>query len=413
MGGTASSCDSAPGQFKITDLKDLKIGDTKEMSTGCGPTIDGTQGGSCLDQLKNKGFSWPDNGEFDWGGRGSNCSLCSFNYGCECAGGIAGSRGTVKRTAFNGDATACCTATQAATGNTVLNGKTCNPDSKDFNKTFCDQAMQKYCGNSSNTANPTCQKWITAAVARKLPAVNDILKTYCSQGTNYANTTCQNWASDLKAKDPASTSIDDALQAYCQSNPTDPNCACVAPSANATTAASMMTSPLACWYKPCLSVTSDNYLTSTLASDKSNCSSTLCQLNDSDIVLANNTLSFKNTCGNSLVQSSYRPSPPAAPKVPITPPVSSGTPPVTPPVSGTPPVTPPVSSGTPPVTPPSGTPPSPSPSLSPSSTQEESKSDNTMLYFGGGGLSVCISLSICCIIIMFIIFMMMGKKKTS
>jgi len=62
----------------------------------------------------------------------------------------------------------------------------------------------------------------------------------------------------------------------------------------------MMSSPLACWYKPCLSVASNNYLTSALTSDKSNCSSTTCQLNDSDIVLANNTLSFKNTCGNSL-----------------------------------------------------------------------------------------------------------------
>jgi hypothetical protein len=98
-------------KFTLTELQDLNIGATQEMPNGCGANIGGTAGGSGYSTLINKGFGWPDNEEFEWGGLGSGCAMCSFDYGCDnCTGGgtVSGKRGTVKRKAFKGDPLKCC-----------------------------------------------------------------------------------------------------------------------------------------------------------------------------------------------------------------------------------------------------------------------------------------------------------------
>jgi len=405
MGGTASSCDSAPGQFTLTDLKDLPIGQTKEMSSGCGPDIGGTQVGSCYDQLRGKGFGWPNNGEFGWGGTGNSCSLCSFNYGCECAGGVGGKRGTVTRTNFNGNPTKCCTSPSNkwwdGTGATPLDtDKTCHPDSKDYAKTYCDQYMATYCATDNNAGNTQCSKWAVAAVNRGSEIANNIMSNYCSQGTNYGTPACQTWVKATLGKPSLKYAGDSALSAYCQNNSTDPKCACQNPPQNVTSLQKILTTPKVCWYEPC-KTDSTQYLS---AKDQdiltgSACAGVTCQINAGDVSVADSSqtkTNIVNKCGTQLDTSALN-SPPSG---------GSGSPP-----SG--------GSGSPP----SGGSGSPTGSggsddsddldkPSGSNTPAEAESNNKMLLFGGGGIISSSSLCMCCIIIIVIVFVMMQKKKS-
>src|SRR5580698_3264102 len=72
-----------PGQFKLEDLVNLDIGSTAIYPGGCVPDIPGTGSGSAYSYcLNNGGFSWPDNGEFAWGGKQGSCMMCAYEYGC-------------------------------------------------------------------------------------------------------------------------------------------------------------------------------------------------------------------------------------------------------------------------------------------------------------------------------------------
>ena len=103
MGSGISSCGTHPKAYSLNDLKDLEINKTKQQNKGCCPNIGGAQDGGGQDRCLAKGFSWPNNGEFEWGGLGTSCNMCSdtSSYGCDCSGSaIGGKRPKVKRTAF-------------------------------------------------------------------------------------------------------------------------------------------------------------------------------------------------------------------------------------------------------------------------------------------------------------------------
>lgn len=159
MGNECSIPERKPYKFTLQDLQDLNIGDKKEMPNGCGPAIEGTQAGSGYAWLIDKGMGWPDNQEFEWGGLGSGCSLCSAvdAYGCEClnAASVGGNRGTVKRKAFTGDKTECCLANFYGKDSAkVVNGKTCAYNYRDPTSAECTNVFKDYCTSVGPSISP-------------------------------------------------------------------------------------------------------------------------------------------------------------------------------------------------------------------------------------------------------------------
>ena len=118
------TCESHPKNFTVKDLSGLALGE-KMNSGGCGavgPANEGT--------LKKKGFFFPGTGEFEYGGEGPACNMCSFQYGCSCSKPgqhIPGRQGTIKRVAFKGSMVDCCKLSKPASGNNVVGNTTCDP----------------------------------------------------------------------------------------------------------------------------------------------------------------------------------------------------------------------------------------------------------------------------------------------
>lgn len=299
---------SCPGSISLNTLKNTGVGQTYEVTSGCCPSIVGAGAGSGLAYCQSKGLSWPNNGEFSFGGLGNQCSMDAFNYGCAKQGGIIGQHATILRNNFGADITKCCT---TASSNVIIDNLTCNPDSKKFSKDFCDATMQTYCSqnNYANTASRACQDWAVGAVTAGRPVANNIMSTYCSQGNNYTNDACQGWVSAVRNNSTMRGAADIAITAYCQNNSGDPNCGCMNPPQNVTSIENLMTSSKACWYKPCQNLNNDNYITSTLKDAKDNCVSTVCQINAGDIQVSGsgNAVNFTNSCATQILKPQFRP----------------------------------------------------------------------------------------------------------
>jgi len=291
--------------FTIDELADLPLGEKKEMGNGCGPSVNGTQGGSCYARLVQRGFAWPDNGEFNWGGMGSSCNMCSDasgGYGCDnCKGSkaVGGHRGTVKRIAYLGDRSECCKQQKR-----IINGKTCDPKYlKNYQDDACDIDMKDYCVGETLTKEE-CQKWVHTALDQNRSAPNISLREYCSQGTNFNNQVCQQWCDKVKNKSTMSGECDQAVANYCQKNATDVLCTCINPPENVTKAEGLISSAKVCWYRACKDLANDNYITSTMRDQKKNCVSTVCTIDAGDIQVSgtNNQIEFKNECASNILK---------------------------------------------------------------------------------------------------------------
>lgn len=402
-------------KFTLDELKDMKVGETKELAKGCGPAVSGVQGGSCYDWLKKRGFGWPENGEFAWGGMGSNCSMCSDvanGYGCDnCTGGkaIGGKRGTVKRVAYLGDKVKCCTQQVP-----LVDGKTCDPKYRtQFSTSDCDEAMASYCqGNTLKT--PICVQWTNVSLDKKRSAPNAALKKWCAEGNNFKDPTCQTWCDKTKNIVGMQGECDQAALSYCSRNKTDPLCACLQPPENVSKVENLMASAKVCWYKPCQTLVNDNYITSTMRDQKRNCVSTACLIEAGDISISGseNKVEFKNECVTNIVKPSAKPVPPTPTPTPIpTPPVPSPKPEPKPqpepkPITGSAPA--PIEQDPKKTTeakPTTGTP------MSNSDKLALVMAENSTYIYGGVALSslASICLLILCVIILFL--MMNSKKK--
>lgn len=187
------SCGGRPTSFLLEDLKDLRIGDTKQMNAGCGPNLDGDD----KMWLKNKGFGWPENGEFEWGGRGDGCSMCSFDYGCECTAwgaGIGGSRGKVKRSAFKGDPTQCCLANiSRKDASKIVGDYTCDPIYRDPNSTDCTNVYSDYCKVGDRILTDDKCKSLASS---NFTLHKNIMKEKCNLDEYYMNSSCIDWCSN-------------------------------------------------------------------------------------------------------------------------------------------------------------------------------------------------------------------------
>lgn len=285
--------------FTLEELSDLKVGETKEMGRGCGPDIGGTQGGSCYDWLSKRGFGWPNNGEFNWGGIGNSCSMCSDvgkGYGCDnCSGAeaIGGKRGSVKRIAFTADDKLCCKQQIK-----MINGKTCDPKYlKNYEDDACDVQMKEYCVGDTLTTNE-CQKWINTALNKERSIPNISLKNYCSQGTNFSNLTCQTWCDKVRNIPKMAGECDQVVFEYCKNNTTDPLCNCLNPPETITKVEGLISSAKVCWYRACKDLTNDNFITSNMRDQKKNCVSTVCTIDTNDVQISgtDNKVEFTNAC---------------------------------------------------------------------------------------------------------------------
>ena len=192
MGGTCSN-GVRPYKFSLADLKDLRDGDTKQMDKGCGPSIEGTIPGSASDMLQIKGFGWPDNGEFEWGGLGDNCDLWDGEYGCECtsSGHIGGRRGKVKRKAFKADATECCLANvERQDANKIIGDYTCDPENRKPTSSGCTNVYSDYCkvGDRMLT-DPKCSFLQNS----NSTLYSQLMKETCNKDDYYMNSKCLDW----------------------------------------------------------------------------------------------------------------------------------------------------------------------------------------------------------------------------
>lgn len=190
MGGNAIS---KPYAFNLSELQDLGYNEQKQQNSGCGPKIDGTQAGSWKDQLRNQGFGWPDNGEFDWGDWGDNCTMCSGQYGVECDKGIAGARPKVKRVAFNGDKNQCCWQNVKGKDSAkTVDNKTCDPIFREPNGNDCASIYRSYCASSSSRIvnDDKC----IALQSSNSSLYNTLMNNYCNSSESSAkHPRCIDW----------------------------------------------------------------------------------------------------------------------------------------------------------------------------------------------------------------------------
>jgi hypothetical protein len=186
-----------PSNFTLNELKDLRIGDTKQMDKGCGPAIDGPSAGDCQDWLRQKGFGWPENDEFEWGGTGDNCNLCSFEYGCECntwGQNVTGKRGKVKRKSFKGDPSECCLANmERKDGNKTVGNFTCDPKYRDPNSTDCTNIYADYCKQGDRMMTDTKCQYLAQSNST---LYNSLMKEKCNTDQYYQHSTCINWCAN-------------------------------------------------------------------------------------------------------------------------------------------------------------------------------------------------------------------------
>lgn len=295
-------------QFTLDELADLPIGGLREMGNGCGPNIGGMQGGSCYDWLKRRGFGWPDNGEFEWGGPGSGCAMCSNvkkGYGCDnCSGSdtVGGKRGRVKRTKYSGDPANCC----ASRANTY-DGKTCDPNFRTYETPNCDQYMLDYCKNN-RWSQPECRSWVQSSIKNDRTVANVDIRNYCSSGDNFNKPECQEWCGLVRNNPDMRSVCDGALISYCNNNPGDPLCACMNPPENISKIEGLMASGKVCWYKPCQTLSNDNYITSTMLDQKNQCASTVCLIETGDVHVdgSGNEVKFDNNCATNILKPEYR-----------------------------------------------------------------------------------------------------------
>ncbi len=215
--GNCESSQSYPRKTQLDELINTGIGEKYESPFGCGPDIDGIQAGSGYQQLANKGFEWPQNGEFIWGGLGSRCSMCSNvpSYGCGCVvnPSIGGRRGTIERVAYKGNPSNCCISQNALDGD-----YTCDPKYKNLDSGICDASLTDYCSKDDNIiSKQICKNWSS----KKPNESRNIMLDFCKKDNNMNRTECK----DFCFNNPGL--CDQAVGEYCSRNPTDTEfCGC-------------------------------------------------------------------------------------------------------------------------------------------------------------------------------------------
>jgi hypothetical protein len=291
-----------PKEFKLQDLVDLGLNQTREMVTGCGPAACDS---GALARLNEQGFKWPANGEFTYGGCGSRCDLCLLQYGCDCAGSIlSGHRGTVKRVAYRGPIDECCMTRLSTVGNT-----TCDPRYRNYNPSNdCDETMKRECNVQDKWNTRPCIDWATEIINKNKTSDLSPLIDWCSKGDNFQTEACVSVCSKLTDKGQKSL-CDRPLQSYCNAHPNDPNCECLlARKIRPVIDKLKVNASKACWYEPCKLDNTTLYMTADLARAFRDCRTTTCTINADGVKVDNRgKVIFNNNCGNEYLKPEFIP----------------------------------------------------------------------------------------------------------
>lgn len=204
-----------PRPVTVEELAHLNVGERFTAPGCCPDTV------NSLSKCQSKKFSWPNNGEFDWGGKGNNCQMCSnvqYGYGCEARGcwSIRGVKPTIVRKSYNADRLACCLGKGK-----IIDGKTCNPNAMTPNSSPCRDVMLSYCSQGDRYfTDSNCKAFIgdptnkQVALARMREIANDI------------NVLKKNeWAVNFCVDNPGF--CDSGMASFCASNTGDIRCACI------------------------------------------------------------------------------------------------------------------------------------------------------------------------------------------
>ncbi len=216
--------------YSLSQLQNLGYNRTKQGSTGCCPNIGGAQGGSGQQKCKSKGFGWPNNSEFSWGGLGSSCKMCSEvsgGYGCSspCGSGgatISGKRPRVKRIAYKANPTDCCL--HASTTHPLMGRYTCDPKYRGMTKSGCFDVLQDYC-NNNNVFGNKCKSWAVTSPAAQA-SVNMSTAEYCNNPSTYkSNGDCRAWCNSTAGRGKC----DNAVTDFCHDTANKDNsiCSCI------------------------------------------------------------------------------------------------------------------------------------------------------------------------------------------
>lgn len=152
MGGWRSN----PYPLSLKDLEDLGKDQEKCIDKGCTSRIAGKQEASAW----WAGFSYPKNGEFEFGWSGQGCEYCPTEVGKECWGGIGADavRPCAKRIAFKAKKEDCCLANSKAVDiNKTVGNYTCNSEYRDPNKTECNAFFSNYCSGNNIVDKEECR----------------------------------------------------------------------------------------------------------------------------------------------------------------------------------------------------------------------------------------------------------------
>lgn len=206
-----TTCGTRPVKVTLNDLASIPIGQ-RFTGTGCCPRTNKT-----LQVCSSKGFSWPSNGEFEWGGGGAGCKLCSGEYGCECArSAIGGVRPTVRRISYKGDATICCRTSYKTQGNF-----TCDPAFNRPTNAACITSMYNYCEKDTRFfTDAQCASWVNFSAANKESAFSRMQSL-----ANDVTRVEYGWAKDWCMKNPGK--CDAMMNAYCKKYPNSEHCKCI------------------------------------------------------------------------------------------------------------------------------------------------------------------------------------------
>lgn len=181
-----------PKSMSVEDLKDLRIGESKQQETGCGGQ------GNPTGDLWNAGFRYPLNGEFDWDwdDYGEWCWTCEGNWGYQCddagPGGRRGRRMKIKRKEFKGDKLECCLQNTKTPGSAKLyGGNTCAPEHRDPSKQDCNIELDNYCKSDSRiVGDDRCY----ALQNSNTTLFNKLMKAHCNwSDENAKQDKCIDW----------------------------------------------------------------------------------------------------------------------------------------------------------------------------------------------------------------------------
>ena len=191
----------------LENMKDIPVGGHFFNRGGCADMWFWNVGGM-YELLKERGFTYPENGEFEY-------DHTNLGDACQPCWSRPQYKGTIKRRAFLGDAAKCC-----VSGNNFEDGKTCDPSMRDLTSSSCHKPMTDFCSKPENATSARCTEWLRKSEnEQSLRAMDE----YCSKDENIQTDRCIQFCSENKR-----SACDTSAKRWCDRHPSDTEfCGCL------------------------------------------------------------------------------------------------------------------------------------------------------------------------------------------